>query len=253
MPSMRRPWLRKLGLLPAAALLASCASATMGGLGQELRDPPAEITLPAQGAQADFGKIHSDVDKYTNRGPTRSHTRESCSGCPSVNVDIQSIGNTTTVNPNAVLPRPRIIGRIKNNGETEEANYGLKAGTEYLIYLEPSPGGAVGANLSLFELPSGGTGTATKINLGPIQVCHSYQSGNRPSDTDFRDYSECVPPVPARGGPRPVGGGQGPGPNLISRLFGRERSGATLTLTSGVWFECDPGCCVGSAFYLSTL
>lgn len=245
MSSMPRAWSRKLGLLPLTCLLAGCASGGTGGTGPGRRDPAAEIELPADHAPADFGKIRADMAKFKNRGPIRSYTRGTCEGC----VDIQSIGNTTTINPTSVLTHARVIGRIKNNGTSEESNYKLKAGTEYLVYLEPNSSGA-GARLSLFELPVSGTGTATKIDLGPIQVCHRYQASDRVSDTDFRDYSECIPAIPPRDSMRRSGNSQGPGPSLISRFFGGAATarGTALTATSGVWFECDPGCCVGSAF-----
>jgi hypothetical protein len=250
MSSMPRAWARRVGLFPVTFLLAGCASGGMGGTGTDRGDPPAEIKLPKDGAQADFDKIRSDLNKFTNRGPTRAHTRVSCAGCPSVSVDIQSIGNTSNVNPAGTLSAPRVIGRIKNNGATQDPNYNLKPGTEYLVYLEPNQIG-VGAELWLFELPARGSGTASRTDLGPIQVCHRYQASSHHSDIDFRDYSECVPPIPPRFRENRPGNGRAPGPNLVSGLPGRRAmSGAAkLTVTSGVWFECDPGCCVGSAFY----
>jgi len=241
-----RPWQALLLLFAGTGCAAALNSSPVLRTGG-----PAKINLPADKTPADFSRIRADLTQglangLFDEGPLRVSTRESCAGCPPVQVEIQAIGQTTDIDPAKPLPALRVIGRVKNRGNNDEHNYGLQRGLEYLIFLTPMPGGTVGANLWLFELPAGGTGTATWKLLGAIQVCHSYTNPNPSSDTDFRDYSECDTPIYPRGyemrAEKPI-----PGPNAPFSPDGHtsKHQTAVFTLTSGIWFECTPGCCVG--------
>ena len=236
-----RPWQLWLFLfvLPGTSCTAVYNTAS-------LTDQPAEITLPANGAPADFDQIRAQLAAGSfGRGALRRSTRDGCVGCPPVLVEIQSIGRTTDIDPAQTLHALRVIGRVKNIGANAEGKYGLNKGAEYLIYVEPMPSGAPGATWGLFELPSGGTGRANRMPEGSVQVCHYYHNPHPSSDTDFRDYSECDTPIYQPGykmrAEKPV-----TGPNDLFSPFGTiPKREALFTATSGIWFECTPGCCVG--------
>ncbi len=238
-----RPWQVWLFLFAGTGCAAALNTASL-----TLTDQPAEITLPANGMPADFSQIRATLATGSfGHGAARQSTRDGCAGCPSVSVEIQSIGRTTDIDPAQTLHALRVIGRVRNNSANAEGRYGLKGGTEYLIYVEPMPYGAPGATWGLFELPAGGIGPAKWMRGGVVQVCHHYFNPHPSSDTDFRDYSECDTPVNRAGyqmrAEKPV-----PGPNDLFSPFGSvlKQRKAVFAATSGIWFECTPGCCVGS-------
>jgi hypothetical protein len=240
MSTPMRLWKKLLRIVPIVLTVSGCAT---GAHGLYPADLPAEMDLPKTGYPADFAQIRKNIAKTHGRGLLRSSSRESCPGCQRVTVEIQSIGTTADVNPRVALQRARVIGRIHNNGSDQEATYGLKPNTEYLIYLEPEPANAPGASIWLFELPTDANGIAYRIPLGDIQVCHAYFNPSPISDADFRSYDECDQPVTFRkfDVPQPA---KPPGPSSSTHT---EMDGRTLfLLMSGVWFECDAGCCVGS-------
>jgi len=220
-------------------LATSCASLSRS----RPVEAPAEIMLPASNTPGGLTQIRHDLLRFS-KGDLHPHTRTAtCKQCV-VDVEIQAIGLTTDIVPLDGPARFRIIGRVLNKDPRDtEDQYGLKPGTEYLIWVEPAPLNGAGTSRTrwgFLELAPGPTGPIVLQTIGYVERCdHPYTEPPWKSDTDFKDCADAAM--------RHTGSALKPEAVLVSSLASSEKPRKALYAVGAGWFDCGGYCCTGTS------
>ena len=180
--------------------------------------PPAQQDPRMATVHVDVAPMFTHITRY-RPGPVHSYLRPARESGRQVTVQIAALGTSSDIDPPRGPEGFRVIGTIENRDTRyTEAEYGLKPGTRYLIWVAPGPVNSSNTSRTrwgLLEYPRTRTGIFPSQPLGYVEQCerHTYAAG-RVSDMDFKDLSMCNAPgwVMPRPGPKP-------------------------------WFLCPGGCC----------
>jgi hypothetical protein len=158
----------------------------------------------------DVAPMLTHISRY-RPGPLHSHLRPAREAGRQVTVLIGALGTSSDIDPPRGPEGFRVIGTLENRDTRfTEAEYGLKPGTRYLIWVAPGPVNSSNNSRTrwgLLEYPRTRTGVFPSQPLGYIEQCerHTPYVLGKPSDVDFKDLSMCNAPgwVMPGGGPKP--------------------------------------------------
>jgi hypothetical protein len=166
-----------------------------------------------------------------------------------VQVKIQTLGNTQEIDtaPAPVMGRP--IARIENLDPTDvEGLFGFRPSTqaEYVFWVDSDPG-SHHSRLTVLWVPRTGAGRVRAGFQKNLILCHARPAGHYGvSDVDFYEYKHGVSPCTVPGAMlRPAAKEA----SLISlrpfvALYARVRRLLRgETISDGAWIDCNSGCC----------
>lgn len=171
--------------------------------------PPVQQDPRMATVHVDVGPMFTHITRY-RPGPPHTYLRPARESGRQVTVQIGALGTSSDIDPPRGPEGFRVVGTLENKDTRyTEAEYGLKPGTRYLIWVAPGPTNSRNTSRTrwgLLEYPRTRTGVFPSQPIGYIEQCerHTPYVLGKPSDVDFKDLSVCnVPGVQFPRGPRP--------------------------------------------------
>lgn len=165
-----------------------------------------------------------------------------------VNVRIQTLGETWRINPDTGPAMGLPIARIENlDRRHKEARFGFLPSTEatYFFWVDRNPR-STRARLTVLQVPTSG-GVVTAGHQKDLHLCHIRPPGRRPaSDVDFYEYRY---DGPCTAGAATLSSGMSEASLLptttVGALFSRLAAiiGRGMLFAGGGWIDCNSGCC----------
>lgn len=226
--------------------LVACAVAALGCRVSPSLAPAVtwSTTLPP-GVNSDATAFRAQVAGFVPTGRVHSRPRAaSCFRC-AVEVTIEALGDTRTIDPNNAPAMGVAVARIENLDETDtEARYGFRPRSEavYYLWVDRKPG-SLKARWTVLQVPAG-AGTVTAGHQKDLRACHVYKPDY--SDADFYEFKH-------RGGCTVASSVEKSAISEAS-LLSTERLSALLhrivalvrgelAAAQGGWISCSDGCC----------
>lgn len=209
--------------------------------------PPPDWGTPLPpGVSSDAPTFRAHVATFKPGGNAHKRPRAAtCHQC-AVEVTIQALGDTRTINPNAAPASGVAVARIENLDPTDtEARYGFRPGNQavYYLWVDRKPG-SLRARWTVLQVPVG-AGKVTAGHQKDLRVCHLFRPDS--SDADFYEFKH-------RGGCTVA---VSPEKSMISQasLLSSERLSAFVRRVAGLfrrefaaaqggWISCSDGCCI---------
>jgi hypothetical protein len=227
--------------LASAVLIFGCVTTSTSYPRQDW-----DTRLPP-GVSSDPRTFRDRVAAMKPTGPLHIRQRDAtCGDGCTVNVSIQAIYDTRTIDPGAPPATGVAVAHIRNQDSRNiEAYYGFRPGSQadYYFWVDRKPD-ADSSRMTVLEVPTRG-GTVRAGRQKTLGFCHRHLPGYAGrADADFVEYKGACTVVTSAAIARiseaslsPVG--------LLERMLERiaARLGDTALASQGGWIDCNSGCC----------
>ncbi|HEV7837031.1 MAG TPA: hypothetical protein VGO75_03110 [Gemmatimonadaceae bacterium] len=227
------------------------ACATLGGSYTSTDRPAPDAIYPLPpGVSSDAEAFRTQIAPFLAETRGMAHTRSRRAECYyidicHVDVKIQPVGNTVSIDPNVGPAVARPVAHLVNLNTRREKYYKLRDSTqaEYYLWADSTPGSGK-TRWTLLEIPKHG-----KVLAAPptdLNLCVAHPPAPPPGDADFtlnRHPGGCNYPLPYAAAPAAVSYASLLPTGVVRATLSSIWALLAFAKSEGGWIDCSMGCC----------